>query len=251
MVVTSEKSNVAEHESKYHTLNATYSSDVVESLMKSKKGETVDLPGFESATVLDTYLNESLSKATRAQSWKVCTADSQTIYFKRVWYEKEVEKPQLINKNTKSKEVSHLGREKTVLYREADFLEVKSMETSVKLIVDNLDESKFFFEKVLGLTCSKHSRGLYRYGNIWLSEKPLQRREGNQNNKPSYETSMKDDVPDVWIKVDSLDVAYQNVERSRLPIIRKISYNREQARYFVCQEPSGYLVLVNEATHAD
>lgn len=237
-------------EYEHYTPDESHPLDVVESLKKSKKDDIIDLPGFKSVSVLDTYLNESLSKATRAQSWKVRTADDQTIYFKKIWYEKGAEKPQLLSKSSELKEDARSNRKQTQFSQKAELLKVNPVETSVKLMVDDIDKSKFFYERGLGLVCSKHSKDLYKYGNIWLSEKPSQKKQTNQDDKPklSQMTNTKDVVPDVWIQVDSLDAAYQNVKKIGLLIVREISY-REESRYFVCHDPSGYLVLVNETSH--
>lgn len=221
--------------------------DPIELLEDSKAGEQIVLPGLGSVAVLDQYSNKSLSQATRAVSWKLRTAEGQTAYFKKVWHDKPVSKKSSPSESVLKQEKTTSISKELSIDRSIQMLPVKSNDTSVKLVVKNIDDAKFFYERVLGLSCNNHSKGLYRYGNIWLSEKPSVGYVADRFYQPS---NSQDVMPHVWVRVDSLDSAYQNIRSIGLPIIRDIQ-EKENARYFLCQDPSGYIVLVNGLSSQD
>lgn len=234
----------------------TSSTELINRLEHLQAGDRALLTDNREATLLETYLHPSLSKATRARSWKLSTLDGQTIYVKKVWHDKvevkeedksaehcDIQETDSTLQSDSQLELTNAQAPST-LNLNVDLLPVKASDSSVKLVVNNLEDSRFFYEKVLGLSCAKESKKLVKYGNIWLME--LRKEQVVDAAGDSSEKNLLQNMnPDVWVEVESLDDAYQNVCRVGLQIVRSIA-ERDDSRFFICRDPSGHLVLVKD-----
>lgn len=237
------------------------STEMLKNLEKLQRGAKILLADSREATLLETYLHPSSSNATRAKSWKLLTADGQTLYVKRVWHDKVEAKGEItVISPSESYEVDSVSQSATqpelagsqtsnhqALSRidlTVNLLPAKASDSAVKLVVDNLDDSRFFYEKVLGFTCIKESKKLVKYGNIWLIESQKENVTDEIGNS-CLVSSTQDANPDVWVEVESFDNVYQNVCLVGLEIVKSIS-ERDASRYFICRDPSRHLILIKE-----
>ena len=237
------------------------STEMLKNLEQLQRGDRILLADSREATLLEIYLHSSSSKATRAKSWKLLTVDGQTLYVKRVWHDKaEDKRANTATSPSGSYEVDSVVQSATQLELASsqtsndkalseinstvNLLPAKASDSAVKLIVDNLDDSRFFYEKVLGFTCVKESKKLVKYGNIWLTEAQKDKVVDETSNS-CLKTSTQDANPDVWVEVESLDNVYQNVCLVGLEIVKSIS-ERDASRYFICRDPSRHLILIKE-----
>ena len=233
--------------------NKISSIELFDQLEQFQLGDRVVLPDGRESEIQGTYSHPSSSKAAYARSWKLKTSDGQTVYVKKIWNDKVESKSRAFYQNApepNSKSPSEHQLKKSTYQAaprfdlDADLLPVKPVNSSVRLLVDNLDESRFFYGKVLGLTCSKESNNLVKYGNIWLMEVPKEYASDTVNSS-AQQIPSQDMNPSVWVEVESLENVYQNICRVGLQIVKSIS-ERDKARYFICRDPSEHLVVVNE-----
>lgn len=230
--------NVAEHLAKNQgdsqtkqadniTIKKTHLDSFVKQIEVSKPADTILIPDGREAHI-SAYVNlQSLSKST-VTSWKLTTADGQSLYIKKLSRPKNNTE---INSDSKF----------TVAVINVELQPVEVLHIGIEIPVNNMDKSRFFYEKVLGIKVEQESKLLVRCGSIVLiSLEDYQKKHGG-----SLGTTKQPITNTINLEVKSLDEAYNNVSKVGAKIVKDISKNHER-RYFYCLDPDDNLIRIYE-----
>lgn len=205
---------------------------LVEKLRESKSGDRVSIPDGREAKVSAVIEHKSLSQSTLAVSWKLDVADGQSLYVKKISRTKNDDKLEVKNNN------SHR--------RNIELQPVNVLKVALKLPVRDLDKARFFYEKVLGIKVEKELPGLITYDGIVL-ESLASKKNLNKNNYGDGNTRANNTI---YIEIESLDEAYNNVVSFGSKILQPIS-EKSDRRIFTCSDPEGNEVKIIEIESVD
>jgi ADP-ribosylglycohydrolase/predicted enzyme related to lactoylglutathione lyase len=200
-------------------------------LEASQPGDTLLLPDGREAQTSAPRTHQPLSQATLAVSWKLITADGQSLYIKKLSREKT---GIYLNVKTPSSNVFDLDK---AFKLKLQPIEVTTL--AVKLAVRDFSKSRFFYEKVLGLKVQKETSALVNYGSLVLV-------------MSTYEKSLEQQLPipikslpTICLEINFLEAAYENVCKFGSRILKPIS-ERRRRRLFSCLDPDQNTVEIYE-----
>jgi ADP-ribosylglycohydrolase/predicted enzyme related to lactoylglutathione lyase len=199
----------------------------IEKLKESKSGDRVSIPDGREAKVSAVIEHKSLSQSTLAVSWKLDVADGQSLYVKKISRTKNNEKLEVKNNNSHRQNI--------------ELQPVNVLKVALKLPVRDLDKTRFFYEKVLGIKVEKELPGLITYDGIVL-ESLASKKSLNNNNLEGFNTRPNNTI---YIEIESLDEAYNNVVSFGSKILQPIS-EKSDRRIFTCSDPEGNEVKIIE-----
>ena len=195
----------------------------------SKPADTILIPDGRKAQISASVNHQSISKSTVATSWKLTTADGQSLYVKKLSRPKNSRE---INSDLKSLSISENNLE---------LQPVNILHVGIEIPVSNLDKSRFFYEKVLGIQVEQESKLLVRCGSIVLINlEDYKKRHGFSSG-----TTKPPITHTIDLEVESLDEAYKNVSKVGAKIVKDISKNHER-RYFYCLDPDDNQIRIFE-----
>jgi predicted enzyme related to lactoylglutathione lyase len=204
-------------------------------LEKLEKSEIGDRFIFSDGREVQTsaHLNhQSLSKTTVAVSWKLTATDGQSLYVKKN-YRLNAEK------SLTTKETIHIDLPAKSI-GETELQKVNVTNMAVKLRVRNIENSRFFYEMVLGLRVEKESKFLVKCGNIVLV--PLDPVKKQRVSSDSLTSDMRQTI---CIEVESLEVVYSNVCQVGAKILKETS-EKQGWLHFTCLDPDGNAVEIDQ-----
>lgn len=190
--------------------------------------DTILIPDGRKAQVSNAINHQSISKSTVAKSWKLTTDDGQSLYIKKI--------SRATNKSETSSNLNAHNQSK----HNFELQPVNVLRLGVEIPVNNMDKSRFFYEKVLGIKVEQESRTFIRYGSILLIDLESYKKRTSicpEKNKPSINA--------IDIEVASLDEPYHNVVTVGARIVKDIS-QKDGRRYFSCCDPDENLVILYE-----
>lgn len=199
----------------------------IEKLKESKSGDRVSIPDGREAEVSAIIKHKSLSQSTLAVSWKLDVADGQSLYVKKISRKKNDEELEVKNNN------SH--------HQKLEFKPVNVLKLALKLPVRDLAKARLFYEKVLGIKVKKESPGLITYDGIVL-ESLASKQSRNYNHLESLNIHANQTI---YVEIESLDEAYDNLVRFGSKILQPIS-EKSGRRLFTCLDPEGNEVKIIE-----
>lgn len=208
----------------------THLDSLIEKLKASKPGDSVLFPDGREAQTSALQHHQSLSKTTVAVSWKLNTADGQSLYIKKLSRPKN-------NMVLKAETPSSAVPDKRP---NVELQPVKVVNTAVKLPVHNMAEARFFYESVLGLKVEKETEALVKCGGIVLVPLNYEKSIVKQS-----ETSTLNMTSNICFEVESLKAAHNNVYQFGSKILEPISERRGR-RFFTCLDPDGNAVEIFE-----
>lgn len=208
----------------------THLDSLNEKLEASKPGDTVLLPDGREAQLSALQNHLPRSKKTLAVSWKLTTADGQSLYIKKLSRPKT---DIALKVETPSKTIPEKRPE-------IELQPVEVINIAVKLPVRNMAEARFFYERVLGLKVEKESEVLVKCGGIVLM--PLEYEINIVQPLDSLTPKM---AITIYIEIESLEAAHNNVCQFGSKIWKPISERRGR-RYFTCLDPDGNAVEIFE-----
>jgi len=176
--------------------------------------------------------HQSLSKTTVAVSWKLNATDGQSLYvkkFSRLNPEKLLTTKETIHIDLPAKSIG-----------ETELQKVNVTNMAVKLRVRNMEKSRVFYERVLGLRVEKESNYLVKCGNIVLV--PLDPVKKQRVSSDSLTSDMRQTI---CIEVESLEVVYSNVCQVGAKILKETS-EKQGWRHFTCVDPDGNAVEIDQ-----
>ncbi|MCL1469649.1 ADP-ribosylglycohydrolase family protein [Argonema antarcticum] len=203
---------------------------LLEKIEISKDCDTVLIPDGREAQISATQNHHSSAKSTVAVSRKLTTADGQSLYIKKVSRTK--------NDAYIKTETSNIATDNNL--HEIELQPVKVVNSAVKLPVRNMTKARFFYEKVLGLKVEKESKAIVRCDCIVLVPSDYQKNHmySSPNLIPNTSTT-------IYIELESLDEAHNNVRQFGSKILKPISERRGR-RFFTCLDPDGNAVEIFE-----
>ncbi|NMF64538.1 hypothetical protein DP113_08330 [Brasilonema octagenarum UFV-E1] len=211
------------------TIQKTHLDAFVKQIEVSKPADSILIPDGRKAQISASVNHQSISKSTVAKSWKLTTAEGQSLYVKKLSRPKNNTE---INSQLKSISVSEQNFE---------FQQVNILHVGIEIPVSNLDKSRFFYEKVLGIQVEQESKLLVRCGSIVLINiEYYKKRHGFSSGTTKAPTTHTIDL-----EVESLDEAYNNVSKVEAKIVKDISKNHER-RYFYCLDPDENQIRIFE-----
>jgi ADP-ribosylglycohydrolase/predicted enzyme related to lactoylglutathione lyase len=208
----------------------THLDSLIEKLEASKPGEPILLPDGREAQKSAPQHHQPLSKTTVAVSWKLTTADGQSLYIKKLSRTKT-------DIDLKAETPSSAVTDKRP---EVELQPVKVVNIAVKLPVRNMAEARFFYEMVLGLKVEKESEAIVKCGCIVLVPYEKSLVQPSNNFIPNMTTT-------IYIEIKSLEEAHNNVFQFGGKIVKPISERRGR-RFFTCLDPDGNAVEIFEVS---
>ena len=118
---------------------------------------------------------------------------------------------------------------------------VEIVKAGVELLVRDMEKSRLFYAKALGLKIEKESRNSVNLGGIIALVSSDHKKSIVQ--QPKEVTRNHHAI--IFLKTRSLEAAYDNLKRFGATIQTPISQTREQ-RFFRCFDPDGNLVEIFE-----
>lgn len=201
---------------------------VIEQIDILHSADTILIPDGRKAQLSNPINHPSMSSSTVAKSWKLTTDDGQSLYIKKI--------SRVTNKSETSSNFNSHNQSKHTF----ELQPVNVLRSGVEIPVKNMDKSRFFYEKVLGIKVEKESKTFITCGSISLIElETYKRRTGIylDNNKPMINV--------IDLEVASLDEPYNNVIKVGARIVKNIS-QKDGRRYFSCCDPDENMVIVYE-----
>ncbi|BAY25240.1 hypothetical protein NIES2100_50460 [Calothrix sp. NIES-2100] len=202
---------------------------LIKQLELSKSANTILIPDGRKAKISDTVNHPSLSNSTVVISWKLITTGGQSLYIKKI-------------SRTKNKTEIHTGSKYlNISDSNVDLEPVKVQNLGIRIPVKNMDKSRFFYEKVLGIKVESESSFLVKCGSIILTDLEEYKKIygfSSEMNKPSI-------INTIDLVVESFDEAYNNVSKVGAKIMKDDSKSH-QRRFFYCLDPDGNLIRIYE-----
>ena len=203
---------------------------LVEKLEVSQLGQTLLFPDGREAQLSVRQEHQPLSKTTMAVSWKLITTDCQSLYVKKISRIKNEASIKTNTPNIPTK--SHID--------EVELQAVKVISIAVKLPVRNMEKSRFFYERVLGLKVEKEADYFVKCGSILLVKSDSEKKQIFGSDSLSLKI-----MPTICIEVESLELVYDNVCKFEAKILKEIS-GKEGCYRFTCIDPDGNAVEVDQ-----
>jgi ADP-ribosylglycohydrolase/catechol 2,3-dioxygenase-like lactoylglutathione lyase family enzyme len=202
----------------------------LESLRKGASGDILELPDGRKALIKEVALLETRSQSLRGKQWKLRTEDGQSLYIKKLERESKIE---------------GLGQ----ATRESDFKVRANTESirpgikikAVKLIVRDLERSRWFYHKVLGLKVYRESKSLVNFGGVISLISLEHRGEFESAFEEGFQTKSILCLESVNIQACH-DRVRSFIEAQPTPI-----YDRAGRRAFRCTDLDGNVIEVYES----
>ncbi len=204
------------------TIKKTHIDSLFKTIEMSRATDNILIPDGRKARICTSVIHQSLSKSTVATSWKLTTTDGQSLYIKKFSRPKNSEQ---INSNLKSLNTSEDRFEPEP---------VNIIHLGIEILVRNLDKSRFFYEKVLGIKVERESKLFVRCGSIVL-----------QKYKIPLETAKVPVSNTIYLEVASLNEVYNNVTKVGAVIVKDISQKKGR-NYFHCLDPDENIIMIYE-----
>jgi ADP-ribosylglycohydrolase/predicted enzyme related to lactoylglutathione lyase len=204
---------------------------LLEKLEASKPTDTVILPNGNEAQISAPQLRQTRSKTLQVLSWELITTDGQSLYIKKSSRHKA---------GTDAKARTHYDSDPNTSL-EVGLHPVEIVKAGVELLVRDMEKSRLFYAKVLGLKIEKESRNSVNLGGIIALVSSDHKKSIVQ--QPKEVTRNHHAI--IFLKTRSLEAAYDNLKRFGATIQTPISQTREQ-RFFRCFDPDGNLVEIFE-----
>jgi ADP-ribosylglycohydrolase/predicted enzyme related to lactoylglutathione lyase len=209
------------------TIKKTYLDAFVKQIEVSKPADTILIPDGRKAQISASVNHQSISKSTVATSWKLTTADGQSLYVKK------------LSRPKNNTEINSDLKSLSVFEHNVELQPVNILHVGIEIPVSNLEKSRFFYEKVLGIKVEQESKSLVKCGSIVLiTLEDYKKRHGL-----SSETTKPPIANTIYLVVKSFDEAYNNVSKVGAKIVKDISKNHER-RYFYCLDPDDNLIRI-------
>jgi predicted enzyme related to lactoylglutathione lyase len=232
--------NVAEHlarnqgysqalQANSFTIKKTHLDSFIKQIEVSKSTDTVLIPDGRKAQISACVNHQSISKSTVATSWKLITTDGQSLYVKKLSRHQ--------NNSESNSNLNYLN----ISEQHVELPPVNVVHIGVEIPVRNMDKSRYFYEKVLGIQVEKESKTLVKCGSIVLiSLEDYKKRHGLSSaiSKPAITNT-------IYVVVESFDEAYNNVSKVQAKIVKDISKSSER-RHFYCLDPDDNLIKIYE-----
>lgn len=193
----------------------------------SKLSKIVIIPDGREACILNFIEHESTSKSTVATSWKLITNDGQSLYIKKLSRNKNI--------------VNNVPPSTSSIEKNVELQDVSVLHMGIQILVNNLDESRFFYERVLGIPVEKESPLLVKCGAIILMN--LEEYKKRRGFMPNVNAIVINNTID--IEVESIDEVYNNVRKVKAKIVKDMSTNRDR-RNFHCLDPDNNFIRIYE-----
>lgn len=199
----------------------THLDSLLKKIEASKIGDTIFFPSERQAQISNPIIHESLSESTIVKSWKLNINDGQSLYIKKISRTKSSDK---INPH-----LEYLNKFAGNIQLEP----VNIVDLKTEILVSDIEKSRFFYEKVLGVKVEKESTSSVTYKSIFL-RKNGHLPEPNETYIPNT----------IYLDVESLNAAYNNVIRVGAVIVKDISQQKDGRNYFYCLDPDKNIVKI-------
>ena len=187
----------------------------------------VKLPDGREATISAPQWLNARSKTAAVESWKLTTAEGQSLYVKKISREKF---PVGLNA---VKRVDRLLEE-----QETHLQPVEISRVGVKLPVRDLTKARLFYEKVLGLKVFKESKGTVNFENGVILV-PVDYELAVEQKEFTLKSAVLD------FRTHSLDTVYKNIVRIGATILTPPARVNGQ-RFLRCLDPDGNVIELSE-----
>lgn len=207
--------------------------EILERLSKCREGDIISLEGKVEFKVLKIIQPQTRTKNVRATSWKLLWFGGQTIY---------------VTKVSRLQEFSPTQEKRATLFdpvpAAVEMLPVTIVRTGIKLPVSDLEKSRRFYEKALGLPVSKESKNFVNLsGSISLVKKSHE----NEILKALSQERRFNISSIIHIETSSLEATWENVRRFGVKILQSVKDNEHGQKYFRCLDPDGNIVEIFES----